>query len=118
MPYRTAASAKSSTPIIMSWAGPTASPFMIGTSEDTAMMNQPLPPAKTHSKLGIASFVIALATFVLVTTVTIYMGLLSGSRTKLQETVLAGWVVIFFIVAPLAHLVGIALAIIAFFRKD
>jgi hypothetical protein len=80
----------------------------------TFMMNQPLP----RSTLGIASFVIAIGTFVLAA---LLVGLAiavidkssRGIRSDIDNLLYFG----FFIGAPAAHFVGLVLGIIALFQK-
>lgn len=91
---------------------------MTEMTEVSEMMNPQFQPVKMQSKLGLASFFIALATFFFVVILFIVMMALDNRRSQVGEAVTNFWLVCFFILAPLAHLVGTILGIIVLFQKQ
>jgi hypothetical protein len=78
------------------------------------MMKEPLQ----RSKLGIASFVIAIGTFLVATALVIIAFRLSDKKTHgVNDTISEYLFMIFLIGAPAAHLVGLILGSVAIFQK-
>lgn len=82
------------------------------------MMNQQFQPVKVQSKLGLASFLIAIGTFTFVIVLFIMVMAFDNHRSQVGESLTNFWLVSFFILAPLAHLVGTILGIIVLFQKQ
>ena len=81
-------------------------------------MQQPVFYTTPHSRLGIASLLTAISTFLVVTFVTIVLMSFGSKRSSLNEPLSTVWGILFFIVAPIAHGVGLILGIIALFQKE
>lgn len=81
------------------------------------MVQQPVIYTKPHSRLGIASLLTAILTFLIVTFLTIMAMIFGSKRSSLNEPLSTVWGILFFIVAPIAHGVGLILGIIALFQK-
>ena len=81
------------------------------------MMNPQFQSIKTQSKLGLASFFIAIGTFIFVIILFIAAMSVDHKRSQIGEFVTNFWLVCFFIIAPLAHLVGIILGLVVLFQK-
>lgn len=78
------------------------------------MMNEPLP----RSKLGIASLLIAVGTFVLASFVVIAAFMFSGRHASDSNKAISDSLFGIFLIAPPAmHLVGLILGIVALFQK-
>jgi hypothetical protein len=82
------------------------------------MMNQPYQPIKTQSNLGVASFFISLATFLLIMMLLIVVAMIDNRKSQMGDLAGTFFVICFFIIAPLSHLVGTTLGIIALFQKN
>jgi hypothetical protein len=82
------------------------------------MMNQQVQPVKVQSKLGLASFLIAIVTFIFVIALFIMAMSFDSRRSQVGESLTNFWLVSFFILAPLAHLVGTILGVIVLFQKQ
>jgi hypothetical protein len=75
------------------------------------------PPLRQHSKLGVASFVMALSIPVLLT-VLVILALMLGTDTKAAPGWYSVWAfMICGLLAPLGHLVGVILGIVDALRK-
>jgi hypothetical protein len=84
------------------------------TVRENFMVNEPL----RRSTLGIASFVIAIGTFVLAgLTVALAITDIDKSARGLSSEISNFFYIGFFIGAPAAHLVGLILGIVALFQK-
>jgi hypothetical protein len=78
------------------------------------MMNEPLK----RSKLGVASFVIAIGTFVVASAIVVIAFMLSGKKSgSVSNSVSEYAFYVFLFGAPISHFVGLILGIVALFQK-
>ncbi len=82
------------------------------------MMNQPFQPIKTQSTLGLTSFFISIGTFIFITILLIVLAMIDNRKSQAGELAGSFFLISFFIVAPLAHLVGAVLGIVALFQQN
>ncbi len=81
-------------------------------------MNQQFQPVKMQSSLGLASFFISLGTFIFIIILLIVFATIDNGKSKIGDLAGSLFLICFFIIAPLAHLVGTVLGIIALFQKN
>lgn len=81
------------------------------------MVNQQVQPIKMQSSLGLASFFISIGTFLFIIILLIVIAMIDNRKSQAGELAGSIFLICFFIVAPLAHLVGAILGTIALFQK-